>query len=122
MNPVLGYFLIINLGDGAFASKYSNTRSFQIFAECLVRDLATQVDPTDPFIGRYISTWIQDDNRILTTYDATLIIGRKVDSTSQYMLRWEDRQSSVLRFHGEGMLYQNQLIGAYWNSVIGSAL
>jgi hypothetical protein len=65
-------------------------------------------------VGQYFSTWI--DNPALgdpfqQTDRAVLKIQRKQGTTGIFTLLWDNGQ----KFSGEGMLFNNLLVGSYWN-------
>src|SRR5580700_6099405 len=112
MNPFLGYFIFINLGDGCLGSKYGNTDNNVLLTESATRTSAP--DPQDIFIGHYVTAWLDSINPVDHT-QARLVISRKNGSASQYSLLWhsESNVHQVL-YYGEGMLNDGRLIGSYW--------
>jgi hypothetical protein len=117
MDPVLGYFIFVNLGDGCLGSKYGT-----IINTLLLSESATKIqssDPNDFYLGLYASTWlnaIHPDSQ----ESSFLTIERKAYSLVQYVLTWHlDRDSHTRRiYYGEGMRCESGLIGAYWNETI----
>ena len=120
MNPFLGYFVIVHLGDGCLGSKYGNTFNTQLLTESATL-VSTPING-DLFIGEYVTTWI-DTLRPVDFTQARLIISRKAESVSQYTLIWhEEGNPSNIYYYGEGMLYESNLVGSYWNDNIQRAI
>jgi hypothetical protein len=112
MNKVLGYFVFQQVGDGCLLAKYSNWTLRSPLTEAAK---LTPMDQTvEAFVGQYFSTWI--DNPALgdpfqQTDRAVLKIQRKQGTTGIFTLLWDNGQ----KFSGEGMLFNNLLVGSYWN-------
>jgi len=59
---ILGYFFFRDLGDGCLGSKFGNTVNLRLLTESATRTPDAQPDPSDRFIGRYVSTWLDGNN------------------------------------------------------------
>ena len=112
MATVLGYFVFENAGDGCLLGKYSNWRLHSPLTECT--KLIRMNDLQPGFAGSYRSTWIEGNQISGGVGQATLRIAPKANSQGIFTLEW----SVDAVFHGEGMLYKDLLIGAYWNDEV----
>jgi hypothetical protein len=127
MPGVVGYLIYVNMGDGCLISKYGNTASNNLFTEAAVRIQDTELDSLagqskDSFVGRYLVTWIEG----LTGSDtatAHLIIRPNSDAEHKYNLFWYDvSKANKILYYGQGMLYGDILIAAYWSPDAHKAL
>jgi hypothetical protein len=112
MNEVLGYFVFQNVGNGRLVSKYANWTIPSPLTEC---SKLTKKEPDhDDFEGDYCSAWVENPNDPSPTEQvgqATLVIRKKAKAEGIYTLDWTGEGT----FHGEGMLFNRLLVGAYWN-------
>lgn len=115
--PILGYFVYRDLGDGCIGSKYSNLRRERTFSESATKTLDDAAEPGHAYLGSFAATWIDAVNPVVSE-QATLVITRKPNSNSQFVLQWSDPTDGLTVFHGEGMLCDGILVGAYWNATV----
>lgn len=120
--PILGYFVYTDLGDGVLASKYGHTRGTILFSECATRVADDQQEPAHRFLGTYSVTWIDTVNPASNML-SRLVIARKPNTTGQYLLTWmHPTNHGTIFYHGEGMMYENTLVGAYWNQTVENSI
>ena len=63
----------------------------------------------------YQSVWIEDNNKHVK---AELLIEKNVANKSLYKLYWhEPNNRAIVYFEGSGMLFDNVLVGAYWDLI-----
>ena len=117
--PVLGYFIFIQLGHGILASKFGNRIHNQLFSEGATR--LSLPHPDDLFVGVDATTWI-DRLQPFNRSRAWLLIEHRQDpARGQYLLMWfssadtDNRVRNNILFWGEGMLVDEQLVGADWD-------
>lgn len=116
MNKVLGYFVFQNVGNGCLISKYSNWTLPSPLTEC-AKKLRKSEPTKDDFEGEYNSTWIENPEHPTPTErvrQATLTIKTKPNTEGIYVVEWSDEAT----FHGEGMLFNDLLVGTYWNDAL----
>jgi hypothetical protein len=114
MNPVLGYFVFIDLGNGCLGSKYGNLGLVELLSEAATRISAQGAG--DVWVGDFVSLWLDALNPPTHTR-ARLFIRPK--TTSQYLLEWRaERAPNGVLYFGEGMISGGQLLGCYWNQPI----
>ncbi|SJZ32078.1 hypothetical protein [Sediminibacterium ginsengisoli] len=108
-NQIIGAFTLRNEGDGCLTSKYHHGDSVDgPFTESC--KLITPLVLTDVFIGTYRTIWLEDANHAV----AQLIIRRNPINGSIFQLSWLDENSNSI-FEGTAMIFDNILVGAYWN-------
>jgi hypothetical protein len=107
MPQIIGAFVFKNDGDGCLTAKWINNDELTPYPEaCKSLDEITSIVP---FVGLYKSTWIEDSNQV-----------RESDLTITYLpsgvydLFW--RRDNTLIFSGRGMIYNDLLIGSYWDN------
>ena len=111
-NQIIGSFVFRNEGDGCLTAKYfeSDSRQGPFTESC---KLVGQPSLNSPFIGNYITSWIEEGNRI---QNGILVIEESHDNQNLFSLRWfRDANESDLLFEGFAMRYENLLVGTYWN-------
>ena len=111
MNPLIGYFVFFDLGNGCFGSKYGNLFTNRLFVESAVQDPTPAT--RDIWVGDFVTVWLNDLTQSGHTRALLHIRPRTAD---QYILEWrEDSQASPVLYWGEGMVSNGQLVGSYWN-------
>lgn len=103
-NTVIGSFVFRDDGDGCLSSKYINNHTPTPFAECA--KLLPRNTGGEKFEGTYNSVWLENNG----SFPAVLHIAKV--SPHKYQLKWW--REEALAFIGEGMLYGELLVGAYW--------
>lgn len=110
-NQIIGSFIFRNEGDGCLTSKYHHLDSTQgPFAEAA--KLIDGANGHDRFIGRYRVVWLEDNNN----ENCDLLIELNPNNRNTYVLNWHepgDHANSI--FEGTAMLFENLLVGAYWD-------
>ena len=107
MKDIMGSFVIRNEGDGCLTSKYLEHTSTVPFTECCIRKASTVQEADDPFVGIYTTTWLEPGGRT-----SELIIQR---NGNVYSLNWDTISNTTIRYRGSAMLFENKLIGCYWD-------
>jgi hypothetical protein len=102
-----GRFYYIQTDSGNLIGEYSNQTSHSNTPES-----AEMIDRNGTFIGRYNSTWFEridgeSVSMILTINLKLGIRGRILELT------W--RVNNEIHFYGEGFIFNNMLIGNYWD-------
>ena len=102
-------------GDGCLTSKYHHEDSRECpFTEAC--KLISKNGSTARYIGSYRSVWLEDAN---THVPAILVIESHPLNTALFKLTWHQPGApSDIIFSGSGMLYENFLVGAYWDENI----
>jgi hypothetical protein len=112
-NPtrLIGSFVFRDEGDGCLTSKYHHEDSRDCpFTEAY--KLISKNDSTERFIGSYRCVWLEDNTHI----PAILVIETNPINTALFKLTWhQPGNSNEIIFSGSAMLYQNLLVGAYWD-------
>lgn len=121
MNPILGYFIFQNMGDGCFASKYCHRLLSSPHPETMKRLIdETTTTTNEPaqniFLGRFRTTWIQDLNA-LNSEIATVVVNNKPGFPGIFELIWTDFNNDPI-FFGEAMIHNEILVGSYWDDDI----
>ncbi|MCK9403932.1 MAG: hypothetical protein M0Q26_11080 [Chitinophagaceae bacterium] len=128
MDPILGYFIFQNMGDGCIASKYCHRHLHSSHPETMKRLLATPDEREEnlqnhqternEFIRRFRTTWIENldaENSEIST----VVITAKVSFPGIFRLQWNDFENEPV-FFGEGMIHKGILIGSYWDEDINN--
>jgi hypothetical protein len=116
-NPsrLIGSFVFRDEGDGCLTSKYHHEDS----RECPFTEAAKLIsknESTREFIGSYRSVWLEDAN---THIPAILVIEPHRLNTALFKLTWHEPDDPTdIIFRGSGMLYENLLVGSYWDENI----
>ncbi|KGO92130.1 hypothetical protein [Flavobacterium subsaxonicum] len=107
MGTIIGSFYLKPTDNGNLTGEFTNNRLFTVATEN-----ATLVEKgTEPFIGKYSSTWDGVDGP--ATGNLTIaFIESTVPSNVKYKLVWTDWDGTVL-FTGEALLAEGLLIGHY---------
>ena len=105
---LVGTFVFRNEGDGCLTSKYFHGNQDYPFVEACKRQRSSK-PKEDGFDGLYTTVWIQDDN---IPQDSELRI-RWNKKGNTYNLTWSDNKKII--FQGIGMIYDELLVGAYWD-------
>ncbi len=105
MSKVMGGCVFRNDGDGCLSSKYVNLASEPFVETCKLIHSTRSKDETDPFVGRYQTTWLEDFSGSSITTE--LIISR--DPNGRYLLEWTQPP-----YRGVGMVYHDLLVCGYW--------
>ncbi len=107
MPQIIGAFVFKNEGDGCLTAKWINNDELTPYPEaCKSLDETTSMVP---FEGLYKSTWIEDRDKVR---ECDLTITRLASGV--YDLFW--RRGNKLIFSGRGMIYNDALIGSYWDN------
>lgn len=107
IEKVIGCCVFKSEGDGCLTAKWANKGG--IFIECSKRKSVSNGD--DPFCGLFQTTWIEGES----IEKAELKIEKK--ASGLYELNWH--RGTATMFRGIGMLYENNLVVAYWDLTIG---
>ncbi len=107
MPNVIGSFVFRNEGDGCLSSKYINRGMPSPLMEC--SKTIGNLTPDDLYSGRYDSIWLEGGNQ---TNSSILNAQRNQDGI--YILTWTLNGNDI--FGGQGMLFENLLVGCYWSS------
>ena len=119
MPPILGYYIFFALGDGVLNAKFGHTRAELMLSECAV--LLGDVHPDDPFLGVFVTIFLDDILRPSHTQAWLQIRLDRQGRRGKYELTWfksakvEDRTNQNIFYWGEAMVVNGQLVGAYWN-------
>jgi len=111
-NQIIGSFVFRHEGDGCLTSKYHHGDSMECpFTEAC--KLIGSANPNDRFAGTFRAVWLEDNNAHIP---AELFIERHPANNNIYRLFWSDKNNNNrLIFEGTGMLFDNLLVGTYWD-------
>lgn len=106
---LIGTFVFRDEKGGNLSSVYHNTGADKPYQE-----ICNFISPTDQhkFSGNYSSRW-QEGNP--SQHDANLEIIFD-DVNLRYTLTWRDIITNNVLYRGTGMLYQDIMVGAYWQA------
>lgn len=112
-DQIIGTIAFRYEGDGCLSTKYQlrDDVNGPFPKGCKLIGGGNPDDPYDPFIGRFRTTWLETTSNEV----AILSIERDRRNASQYRLRWIDLVNNVTYFEGTGMLFNGNLVCAYWN-------
>jgi hypothetical protein len=118
MNPVLGYFVFLDLGNGCLGSKYGNLGVDLLLVEAAVR--TSGIVPNDIWAGDFVTIWLDD---LTPNGHSRAVLHIRPRTDSQYVLEWrmQNRAAQIL-YRGEGMVSNGQLVGTYWNEDVQANL
>lgn len=102
MIRIVGRFYLVIGKDGNLSGKFSNNLHLINFPESAIKVSGAGI------LGIYNSTWTDETG----TYNASLSILLKLNSTEIYSLRWSN---GTVDFYGEAILFNDILIGDYRN-------
>lgn len=109
-DQIIGTIAFRNEGDGCLSAKYQHGDDINgPFPEGC--KLISGSNSHDPFIGRFRTTWLEATSNEV----GILSIERDRRNTSQYRLRWTDLGNTETYFEGTGMLFNGNLVCAYWD-------
>lgn len=105
---MIGTFVFRFEGDGCLTSKYLNQGQATPYVEaCKLKEAPSDIDN---FSGRFDTVWIEENNKCVC---AELSIIKKT-SDSYELIWYKLNQPESILFNGIGMLYDNLLVGSYW--------
>jgi hypothetical protein len=103
---IIGSFVFRDEGDGCLVSKYVNNGQDTPYVEsCKLKEKI--ISPWE-FDGVYDTVWIEEKSKRVR---GELKI-KKRDNADVYELSWKNLTTEV--FKGIGMIYQDLLVGCYW--------
>ena len=103
---IVGRFYFKQTSNYNLIGEYSNNLSENNLSEC-----ANKVDEiTEQFIGKYITTWFDNESISLDL----IISHKKKSNKSIFTLNWQNRNDEIY-FYGEAFLVDEILIGDYRN-------
>jgi hypothetical protein len=110
-NQVIGSFVIRDEGDGCLFIKYHHGESAEApFAEA-AKLMGTDT-PDDVFVGTYRTVWVEDN---FNSVVSDLVIERNPANANIFRLMWNVTGTNELIYEATAMLYQDLLVGAYWD-------
>ena len=108
---IIGSFVFRDEGDGCLTSKYMSDGPESPFTEGC--KLIAGTGTPDKFCGRYQTAWLEEKDRHVK---AELLIEKNTSNGNIYKLYWyEPKNRSAGIFEGSAMLFENLLVGAYWD-------
>lgn len=105
-----GAFVFRNQGHGILSSTYLNTPTPKPHPETAI--LSSKINENDPFIGKYITVWIEEDKKAVT--DVLLEITSHHSIPKVYKITWAGNPEP--NYEGLGMMEGDLLVGCYWIS------
>ncbi|MFN8310348.1 MAG: hypothetical protein U0T73_10340 [Chitinophagales bacterium] len=98
----IGSFYYKRTETGNLIGAYNNNKTTEILPE-----FATPTEPVSGFEGRYVSNWMDGENRT-----ATLEITRE---DQRFHIRWRNTRPQPYDYEGWGFIVDSMLIGCYYN-------
>lgn len=110
LNQIIGSFVFRNEGDGCLSSKYHNGDSpnSPFIEGCKITSPPSLLSP---YLGTFRTIWL--DER--TFVPANLTISRHRTNANLFELFWNNLETNRLIFEGTGMLFNDLLVGTYWD-------
>lgn len=106
MPRIIGSFIFRESEDGNLISQFRNNGTANSQIETSIR--RNIINNLEGFAGTYLSKWNEDDG------EAILEITR-LNNNEFFNLVWSDLDTNKPKFFGQGMQYENSLVGCYWN-------
>jgi len=102
---IIGSFTLRDEGDGCFTSKYHHTD--ECFTEAC-KKIITEKNNPDVFVGDFRTCWLEEKPNGQPEFKLTII-----KNVNTYLLTWNDGSNDL--FKGTAMIFEGNLVGAYWN-------
>lgn len=106
MSKIIGSFYLKKSGNGNLTGEFTNNTLFTVSTES-----ADLKEPgAEPFIGRYLSTWYENDVPFSAELVITPFAGK--NTNTKYKLVWTDAEKGPI-YEAEAFVAEGMLIGHF---------